>query len=371
PAAAAAALAPDGRGLLALTHRPIPGAGSQDPVGTWEADDGPYAELLARTTPGVRWESVVNDARVSPLDAVEWMIGRTWQPPFNPINQVWVNAMVRRTEEQGSPLLLTGSAGNATFSRDSAGIVRGLVRERRLGAVLRQARARHHAGASWPDAVRSVGREGAPERLLAWARARRGIASRQDHPLSTADLPVRRERISAAAVARLDLVEGRIPASRSGWIDFALTDQSRIGTAQNLSPTVWWSDPLSDPEVVELALRLPEEAWIANGWDRGLARAAGVGLVPEAVLWRRTRGAQAADVAAWVAGTEPAYRSLVERFRASASVPEFIDLDALERAIGAGLADPVVAPWWQNVYGRAFALGRFALWYEEEVLRPA
>ena len=154
-------------------------------------------------------------------------------------------------------------------------------------------------------------------------------------------------------------------------MDFALTDESRIGAAQNLSPTVWWSDPLSDPEVVELALRLPEEAWIASGWDRGLARSAAEGVVPDAIRCRRTCGAQAADVALWVEGAEPAYRALLERLRASPSAPLFIDLDALERGLGRGLTDPATAQLWQSVYGRAFSLGAVAVWYEDEVLRPS
>jgi hypothetical protein len=173
------------------------------------------------------------------------------------------------------------------------------------------------------------------------------------------------------ALAQLPLIEGDVPADRQVWLDFALADPSRIGHVQNLSDTVWWSDPLSDPEVVGLALRLPEEAWIANGWDRGLARAAAAGLVPDRIRWRTTYGSQSGDVSTWVAGQQAAYRELLERMRGSPSVPEFVDLDALDAAIGPGLTDPEVASLWQNVYGRSFSLGRFALWYEEEVLAPA
>lgn len=367
--AAASLIAPHGRRVRALTHRPLPG--TAEPGGRWEADDGPYAAAMAREVPGIDWDPVVNDGLVTPLVADEWMIRRTWQPPFNPINQVWVNEIVRRAETAGVRLLLTGASGNAMFSRDSGGIVRGLVRDRRYAAVLRQARARHRAGSSWPEAARSVAREGLPPRLLAWARARRGIATGRSGALATADLPIRRERVSATALDRLTLLDGDVPAVRQHWVDFALSNEARIGHAQNLSDTVWWSDPLSDPEVVSLALRLPEEAWIANGWDRGLARAAGAGLVPDRIRWRPTYGAQSADVATWVAGHEPDYRELLERMRVSPSVSEFVDLDALDAAIGPGLTDPGVAALWQGVYGRAFSLGRFAVWYEEEVLAPA
>ncbi|MEZ0579739.1 asparagine synthase-related protein [Nocardioides sp. MH1] len=366
---AAALLGPQGRRVRALTHRPLPGA--DEPGGIWEADDGPYAAAMAATVPGIDLDEVVNLDGTTPLAADDWMIRRTWHPPFNPANQVWLNEVVRRAERTGSPVLLTGSSGNATFSREAAGIVRHLARSGRLGAVLRQVRARHGAGRPWAGAARDVAREAAPERLLAWTRARRGIAPGPGRPLGTADLPFRRELVSDAAIAQLALIEGHLPATRQRWVDFALNDESRIGAAQNLSETVWWSDPLSDPEVVALALRLPEESWIASGWDRGLARSAAEGLVPDRIRWRRTFGAQAADVGLWVAAAEPAYRALLEQLRASPSVPQFLDLDALEAGLHRGLTDPATAQLWQAVYGRAFSLGAFAVWYEDEVLAAA
>ncbi len=93
--------------------------------------------------------------------------------------------------------------------------------------------------------------------------------------------------------------------------------------------------------------------------------------MPDAIRRRPTYGAQSGDVAAWVAGQEQTYRDLLDRLRASPSVAQFIDLDALEAGIGRGLGDTATAVLWQNVFGRAFALGRFAVWYEDDVLGPA
>jgi hypothetical protein len=49
-------------------------------------------------------------------------------------------------------------------------------------------------------------------------------------------------------------------------------------------------------------------------------------------------------------------------------VPRFLDLDRLAAAVGPALTDPGTASVWQDVHGRAFALGHFAVWYEDEVL---
>ncbi|MCL2614524.1 MAG: asparagine synthase-related protein [Nocardioidaceae bacterium] len=353
------------RAITGLTHVPLPG--TPDPHPGWDASDASYVAALASHVGRLSVRELVNDQRVHPLDACDQAVRRTWHPVFNPGNQAWVNQLVHAAEELGSPVLLTGASGNATYSRDRAGIVRELVVRRRAGALAREVRARAAADGGWAGALRSVGREAAPPALLARTRRLRGITSGDAAP-GADELPYLVARISDAARAELaELADDHVP-DRAEWTRFALMDSSRIGSVQSLSPAVWWSDPLSDPGVIATALRLPEEAWLAGGRSRGLARAASAGLVPDVIRLRRTHGAQAADTATVVAGTEHRYRELLERFRASATVPAFVDLDRLEASLGEEFRDPTTALEWQGVYGRAFAVGQFAVWYEDEVL---
>jgi hypothetical protein len=213
-----------------------------------------------------------------------------------------------------------------------------------------------------------VVRDTLPDRVLRWRYDRRWRRI-GGGPGVYASMPARFEALSdAARDEHAELVAGVGFPGRRDWIRFVMSDFSRIGLGQCMSDAVWWSDPLSDPELVALALRLPEEAWLAGGRDRGLAREAAVGLLPDVVRLRPTYGSQAADAAQWVVGQEPAYRALLERFRASPSVGEFLDLDALDAAVGPELTDPETASTWQDIYGRAFSLGQFAVWYEDEVL---
>jgi asparagine synthase (glutamine-hydrolysing) len=368
-ATAARLLAPDGRTVEAFTHVPIPG--TEDPSGPWDADDGPYADLISRSVGGLAWSPVANTALTTPLEADRWAMERTWQPAFNPLNQVWFNEIVRRCEALGSPLLLTGGAGNATFSRNYDGILRGLARRARVDALLRQVRLRHAAGAGWGRAARSVVRETLPARVLAWRREQRhrrsGVHREWAGMFET--LPARVERLSEPARADYERSRAGLGTmDRAGWIDFVRLDGARFGLAQDMSPTVWWSDPLSDPEVVATAFRMPEEAWLAGGRDRGLAREAALGVLPDVVRLRETWGAQSADGPAWMVGQVPAYQELLERFRSSPTVPEFLDLELLSSVVGPPLTDPGTAVIWQDIYGRAFSLGHFAVWYEDEIL---
>lgn len=364
--ATAAQIAP----VNAFTHVPLPG--TADPHLYWDASDGPYVAALAAHV-NARGGSLcvtelVNDELVHPLEATDWAMRRTWQPVFNPGNQAWVNQIVLAAEALGSPVLLTGASGNATYSRDRAGVVRELAVRHRYPALLREVRDRATVD-GWADAVRSVGREATPPGVLARLRRWRGIDPRPPGP-GAAELPYLAGAVSDEALAELAELDADHVSDRAEWARFALMDNARLGFGQNLSETVWWSDPLSDPELVTLALSLPEEAWLAGGRNRGLARAASAGLVPDVVRLRRTHGAQAADMARIVSGSEQRYRALLERFRASPSVPGFLDLDRLEASL-TDFRDPTTALEWQGVYGRAFALGQFAVWYEDEVLSPS
>jgi asparagine synthase (glutamine-hydrolysing) len=368
-ATASGLLAPAGRGIHAMTHVPLPGA--PQPAGSWEPDDGPYAEEVARSLSGVSWAPVVNTDRTPPLESCRWAIERAWYPTFNPPNQEWCNQIIRDAEDRALPLLLTGASGNATFSREKDGIVRGLLQRGRVAALLRQVRLRAEADGALLPAARSVVRETLPRQVLAWRREqrRRRLGAALPPAPDVAELPVRREALSEDARADLAILAQEFPpAGRTMWLDFARLDTSRHGFPQNLSDSVWWSDPLSDPEVVALALRLPEDAWLAGGRDRGLAREAADGLVPDRVRLRRTHGGQSADVDQWVVGQEPAYRALLDRFRDSPSVPRFLDVDRLAAAVGPELTNPETASVWQDIHGRAFAVGQFAVWYEDEVL---
>lgn len=368
-ATAAGLLAPAGRGIHAMTHVPLPG--TPDPGGSWVADDGPDAQAVAAALPGVSWSPVANTSLTAPLDSCRWALDRAWYPSFNPANQEWCNQMIVRAEDSGLPLLLTGASGNATFSRECGGIVRELLRHGRVGALVRQVRARAAANGALVHAARSVVRETLPRRVLAWRRDQRrrrmGLSAAPEPDV--ADLPILADALSDAARADLALLADDFPPDdRASWLDLARLDTSRHGYPQNLSDTLWWSDPLSDPEVVSLAFRIPEEAWLAEGRNRGLAREAARGLVPDQVRLRTAYGAQSADVGQWVVDQEQAYRALVDRFRDSPTVPQFLDVDRLAAAVGPALSDPETASTWQDIHGRAFAVGQFAVWYEDQVL---
>ena len=369
-ATAASLLHPRGRTVHTVTHVPLPG--TEDPTPVWEADDGPYASRMAREVPGLTWQPLVNSALVLPIEAVAATFSRTWLPSLNPVNTVWLDPAVAWAGSVGSRVLLTGAMGNGPFSRSGDGILARMARSADYFALLRQVHARHRSGQTLRGAARSVVSEAAPQSLKA---ARRRVLRRNpavaEQWLFAEHSPVVSEQVSEAgwlAVARMD---SGLAMTREEWIDWLLFDRSLALVAQDLDPQVWWSDPLSDPELVTLAVGLPEELWIATGVNRGLAREVAKGLVPEHIRLRRTIGSQGADVGVWMAGREQAYRDALDRLRASAAAGQFIDVDRLSQALDVGLPIGADAELWEATHGRAFGLGLFAAWYEDEVLEPA
>ncbi|HWU21091.1 MAG TPA: asparagine synthase-related protein [Nocardioides sp.] len=363
---AAAALRGSGRRIAAYTHVPLPG--TPDPSAVYEADDGPYARATAAHVGGIDLHELVNTARELPLDTTQAAIEASWQPPFNPINLTWIVGALDGAASVGSPVLLTGSSGNATFSRERDGIVRELAAQHRWRAIVADIRAQHRAGIPRSFTLRTTARDVTPERVLAqWHRLRRRVDLDALVP-SQHDLPFRDELISDAARAELPSMSAGFRPRRRDFLDFVRWDGFRLGWVQNLTPDVWWSDPLSDPEVVALALRLPEEAWLAGGRDRGLAREALAGQVPDVVRLRHAHGAQGADTGTITRPHVDRYRAVLERIRSSTTASTVIDTDRLEASLGAPFHDPRTVLQWQGVYGRAFGLGQFICWYEDEVL---
>ncbi|HYP45897.1 MAG TPA: asparagine synthase-related protein [Propionibacteriaceae bacterium] len=366
---AAELLFPSGRTVHTFTHRPLPN--TLPGAGNWESDDGPYAERMCAEIKGLSWTPLVNLDRRNHLDALPALFRRTWLPTLNPANALWIVDAVDAAAFRSTGLLLTGATGNGPYSRDASQPLRELGRRRRLDLLAKHALAAHGTGLAWPVALRPSISATVPTWLKTMRRRKlsRSASIRLQADLM-ARLPVRPERLSEDARASARRLRAVATQTRQDWVDFVLRDHSMLTICQHLSPSVWWSDPLSDPEVTSLALRLPDEAWLAGGRSRGLAREASLGRVPDHIRLRTTRGSQAADRAQWLAGREGRVRAHLEVVEASPAAQQFLDLSALRRGVEALDPQSPDIHIWDLSIGRALGFGMFAAWYESEVLQP-
>lgn len=362
-AMAAEVMCAQGRVVHGATHVPLPGTAARR-VG-WEPDDGPYAELLAEQIPGLTFTPIINRAKTSPLEVLTWEFDHTYAPTMNATNAVWWQAICRWAQSLGCELLLGGDSGNASFSRDRAGVRQELFDTGRWLPILRDLPLQHRAGESWAAVAYSLAGVVSPK----WVHAARNRWRDRGEPSFARQMPLRQELLSEGARAHLVQQETRTPTrSRTDWLRWVLEDPSLTSSVPDVGP--WQSDPLSDPVVVRTACSLPLESWIGGGLNRSVARRAMAGLVPDEIRLRATRGEQSADFGRWIIGRDQEYRDAVDEVAASPSANQFIDVPALRASIATGLPAPgPLTDQWDNTHGRALTLGLFAAWWDKRTAR--
>lgn len=352
-----AALADDalpvgGERLLALTHAPRPG--TPDPSATWQADDMPYVRPLLADRPWIEHRVAVLP-EAPPLTLLTECFERTWLPTLNPDNMPWLLQLADLAHAGGAAVLLTGASGNAGYSRGNAGVLAHELSRGRVDVVVRQVLARQRAGVRGPALARSVVGDLLPGPVVRRREDRRWDACRAMVPLRVgAPVSMRGEsrfRVYRAMAGLMTNPDWRM----TGW--------------QTLRDDVWCADPLGSLPVVALARALPPAAWSPGGVSRGLAREVMRGLVPDEIRLRTTRGRQAADAVDRVRGQEPVLLAALDRFEENPTITRLLDTGAMRRALLDGtLADPTRAPLWTLTHARAFGLGAFVEWYEQQRL---
>lgn len=294
-AVAARILHPLGHRVRGLTHVPLPG--TPDPRPGYDADDGPFATLMADSTPGLDVELLANTERLLTIDLVPQIFEETLLPPVNTQNAVWLRQLAHRARELGLTQVLTGQSGNATFSYTTPFLGETLLRQGRAVQAWREIRTRasrsgrrrllSDPGALWNLKVLTSGQlpqlaslelEGGETPVQAWVRQHYG----------------RMESLEPEYLERLKEMLSRPLPSGPPRLNARGGSPTRVMVMQPDALGLWWSDPLADPEVVRLATWLPLAAWNRGGFDRSIGRRSGVGLVPTEISWRPRRGAQAA-----------------------------------------------------------------------------
>jgi hypothetical protein len=121
---------------------------------------------------------------------------------------------------------------------------------------------------------------------------------------------------------------------RAALVMFPLLPRSATWMADPLPQwNVEYRFPLADRLLMERLLSFPLEAFAVKGRDRGLAREAGEGLIPDAVRYRRTSGAQAPEESAMFVRHAAMYRAVFDRIAQSPMYRTIVDIDCLRRCL--------------------------------------
>ena len=198
------------------------------------------------------------------------------RPPPNPLLQPLHRAIGLQLAHFGADTVLDGAGGDNIFcSLNTASPAVDAFRRSGSAAAIRAVRevAQVHGSTFW-SAARSALR-----------RARRGAPSRwpRDTTFLTAD--------AAAATAEPHPWVAPHPSLGSGQADHIRMIAGIHHFLSDPAPlTPAFLHPLLAQPLLELCLRIPSWLWVAGGRDRAVAREAFRGLVPDAILDRRSKG---------------------------------------------------------------------------------
>jgi len=371
-AVAATQLRSCGRTLVAFHAAPRAGAETAVRAG-WVTDESEDVRAIARLHENIDL-TVMRPDGVLPFDGLDEMYANLGMPIRNASNRAWVEAINRMAAQRGIGVLLSGQKGNATISYTGLRSLRDMARAGQWGHVLKELRA--VARRTGQD-TRSVVKQQillafAPRALLrAWARVRR-----------TPREPVWESRFSAIRpdFARRMRIEERLAEQgndelsqdRQGGLAYRAAVLS-AGDALDWphAARAWFGvetrDPTSDRRVVEFCLAIPGSQYLRDGRGRMLVRRSMRGLVPDSVLERESRGAQASDWAEWLPAMRPGLERDMARIEQNETARHCIDVPRLRS---------LLAHWPETLrvehlgdYNhrllRGVMMGRFITWFEE------
>lgn len=357
-------------GLTAVPADDLPDAG-----GNTYRDERPLVEGLARRYGNLHVTCLASTA----VEGIEDDPSETFlaaQAPLRaPGNSAWFHRLIRRAQELGAPVVMTGGFGNMTLTANGYSRVGELLAAGfglgALGELL--AMRRHMSGAGWSAFVRQAlgGR-------LPWLRRmKRRLAGRDWssewrrrtalNPDFQQD-PAFQAYFLENAVVELDTVG---PGGRFRELDYIL-QRSRMqveAVAALRAATgvdIW--DPYADRRIIDFCLSLPDDQFLRHGRHRFLARRIFADRLPAEILSNKRRGAQNSDWYLRLPQQRERLEGTLDQLERSALAGRILDLPRLRRMLLDMPTDPADLRRTGNAYKvmftRAVHVGRFLAWYE-------
>lgn len=325
---AANLLGDDARSLYAYTAIPHPGL-QVTPRAGWDASDWSYATTFAQHHANVEL-SAVHAGKLSLIEQFRHQHQLLASPVRNGANHQWMLAIAAAAQQRRAKTLLVGQRGNQGISRSRRSELVALAWRARDFQGLRQL-----AVAPTGDGLRVLA-AGLRHQLRGAGHQSRERSSILTKHLSSIEFARHAPAQSALSQAASDI-------ARNGWaFGHCHMLQRAMCFAADLRVThgVAIRDPTTDRRMLEVLFRLPEVSNLWRGLDRGIARWAGHGVVPDEIRERRTRGEQTPEEAGLASLFRADYEAAWASIR-SGPIGEIFDVAQLDhrfRTLMAGRA---------------------------------
>ncbi|MFI0431907.1 MAG: asparagine synthase-related protein [Candidatus Nanopelagicales bacterium] len=305
--------------LLAFCHSPDPDA-QLGPFATFDPNDYPVAEQLARAYPGrIEVVRVVTRDALS-LDAAAAFSERTWLPTYSPSNQVWLDDIAERAAAAGADRLFHGANGNPAYSYSHPYAARHYLDQRDWGSLAALARPYGGSGQG------------------IWRQFRSRVAAPLASPLRVRQRQRRASEFTTGlgfASADGDSTRAQLP-DRSAYLKWL---GQAFGTPAAMGPAGWpvaMLDPFTGRAILELAARMTPLEWSTRGpGDRGYARMLAAGRVPDSIRLRRRSGGQGWDSWYQSRNSRQRYLDEIEALPASPIIGEWVSANQLRERVAA------------------------------------
>lgn len=334
-ATAARLLAQSGGKIIAYTAVPREGYADTDRSGRL-VDEGPLAAETAALYPNIEHILIRSGhlSQVAGLDRSYFLCDR---PILNPSNSVWVQAINDAARDRKLTVMLTGQAGNMTFSYRGFELLPELLRSGRLFSYWRKAAAfAANTGMSRRSTFAAAIGPFLP--LGFWQWAKRTFSNDPRNVLTyTAIRPESLAAFDLAALSRERGVDTTFRRGRSGY-DRRLQGLRRQDIGNHNKGTLGgWGldhrDPTADKRLVEYCLRIPTGHFMVGGVQRAFARTALADRLPAAVLQRSGIAYQAADWHEGLTAARGDVADAVAEIAGCASAAKILDIERMRRMV--------------------------------------
>lgn len=362
----AARLLSSGQRIVSFTGVPAAGYDGSALPGRF-GDEGPAAAEVAALYPNIE-HVLISSAECDLIGSSKRDARLTGQPTFNPVNMLWLNAILDAVRNRGLGVLLHGTGGNSTISFGGLIGLSDLFRRGRWIRLFRLTRELRAAGyTSWRGAASWATGDMVPQRLR-----------RLYHPVMrdfsfdfTAAHPqlVSEFHLEERAQDEFFGVETSTESVRRSLYDYY--DPGVHNAAAAAGWQVEQRDPTQDKRIFEFCFGIPVEQYLVGSQSRSLIRRAMQGRLPESTLRRTTRGLQAADWYLTVRAALPALSAELDRIERSPLACRALDTARLRTLLrtfpDAGYGTHAVSNAWHLALTRGIALGSFLADYDPDM----
>lgn len=317
---AAEILGDTGQGLTALTSVP------RFPLqADWRSsgDERPLASAVTRM-----WDNIdhvlIDAASRSPVAALEESLALHPQPTHGAANLYWLMGVFEEARRRGAGVLLTGQLGNCGVSwSGGAGRILALMKQGEWSRGWSElSERRRHRGTSW---VRVLASE-LVRPYLGPIQRRHALHGSAIAPDFRSRMRRNGELVDPAAAGVRTPREDRLACLSMNGLAVAAPMQA-FGAAFGLEVR----DPTADVRLLDYCLGVPDDVQVRGGGDRMLMRRSFAQHLPEAVVWNRMRGIQAADLAARVHDAAADVDRLLQRLSVDTQAPTYLNIAGLQR----------------------------------------